>query len=452
MTLRLRVALLSAAAVALVEMAIVASLYAFMSERLYAQVEDDLRNTVGVLVPIVEATGDFPRPGQDPERAPNIRRLIAADGRILSTRSPVLLPVSDAARRAASGDRRSSLETLRVNYSVSAFEDFYVLTVAAGPDRAVQVARSLAPLQDVLRQLLLAAVAVGAAGIVAALVAGGAVATGALAPLRRLSRAAERITRTGDLTQRVGARGRDELATFAASFDAMLERLEAMVEEVERARRIQRQLVADASHELRAPLATLRANVELLSLGTEAAVGDRRELLADTLAGIEDLTTVVGQLIDLAREDQRVHERAPVRLDQVVLEELDRIQRRYPKVEFVARLDRTTVLGDHEALTRAVANLLDNAGKWSPPGAAVRVDLHEGVLEVSDQGPGIDEADLPHVFERFYRGSRATGVPGSGLGLAIVAQVMGSQGGQISAEPGTAGGTVFRATFPSLIS
>lgn len=452
MTLRLRVGLLSAAAVALVEMAIVASLYAFMSERLYAQVEDDLRNTAAVLVPIVEATGDFPRPGQDPERAPNIRRLIAADGRILSTRSPVLLPVSDAARRAASGDRRSSLETLRVNYSISAFEDFYVLTVAAGPDRAVQVARSLAPLQDVLRQLLLAAVAVGAAGIVAALVAGGAVASGALAPLRRLSRAAERITRTGDLTQRVGARGRDELATFAASFDAMLDRLEAMVEEVERARRIQRQLVADASHELRAPLATLRANVELLSLGTDAPVGDRRELLADTLAGIEDLTTVVGQLIDLAREDQRVHERASVRLDQVVLEELDRIQRRYPKVEFAARLDRTTVLGDHEALTRAVANLLDNAGKWSPPGAAVRVDLHEGVLEVSDQGPGIDQADLPHVFERFYRGSRATGVPGSGLGLAIVAQVMGSQGGQISAEPGTAGGTVFRATFPSLIS
>jgi len=270
--------------------------------------------------------------------------------------------------------------------------------------------------------------------------------------LRRLSRAAERITQTGDLRQRVGVRGRDELASFARSFDAMLDRLEAMVQEVERARWIQRQLVADASHELRAPLATLRANVELLSLGTEAAVGDRRELLADTLAGIEDLTTVVGQLIDLAREDQRVHERAPVRLDQGVLEELDRIQRRYPKVAFVARLDRTTVLGDHEALTRAVANLLDNAGKWSPPGAAVRVDLHEGVLEVSDQGPGIDEADLPHIFERFYRGSRATGVPGSGLGLAIVAQVMGSHGGLISAEPGAAGGTVFRATFPSLIS
>lgn len=447
MSLRLRVALLTAAAFALVEIAIVASLYAFMSERLYAQVADDVRNTAAVLVPIVEATGDFPRPGQDPERAPNIRRLIAGDGRILSTRSPVALPVTEAARRAASGDGRSSLETLRVNYSISAFEDFYVLTVPAGPDRAVQVARSLAPLQDVLRQLLLAAVGVGAAGIVAALLAGGAVATGALAPLRRLSRAAERITRTGDLTQRVGARGRDELATFAKSFDAMLDRLEAMVEEVERARRTQRQLVADASHELRAPLATLRANVELLSLGPDAPVGDRPELLADTLAGIQDLTTTVAQLIDLAREDQRVHERAPVPLNEIVVDELERIQRRYPKVEFVVRADPTTVLGDHQALTHAVANLLDNAGKWSPPGGAVRVELHDGVLEVRDQGPGIDEADLPHVFERFYRGSRASGVPGSGLGLAIVAQVMASHGGQVSARSGADGGAVFRAAF-----
>ena len=449
MSLRLRVALWTALAVALVEVAIVVSMYAFASYRLYAQVEQDLHDRASTLGPVVSATGDLPgRPTtQDPGRPPFLPRLIAADGRILSTRSAFDLPVTGRARAVASGDQRSSLETLRFDT-----DDFYVLTVPVGQDRALQVAHSLAAEQEVLRQLLVAAVAFGAAGIVAALLAGGAVASGALVPLRRLSRAAERITQTGDLRQRVGVRGRDELASFARSFDAMLDRLEAMVQEVERARWIQRQLVADASHELRAPLATLRANVELLSLGTEAAVGDREELLADTLAGIEDLTTVVGQLIDLAREDQRVHERAPVRLDQGVLEELDRIQRRYPKVEFVARLDRTTVLGDHEALTRAVANLLDNAGKWSPPGAAVRVDLHEGVLEVSDQGPGIDEADLPHVFERFYRGSRATGVPGSGLGLAIVAQVMGSQGGQISAEPGAAGGTVFRATFPSLIS
>jgi two-component system sensor histidine kinase MprB len=220
-----------------------------------------------------------------------------------------------------------------------------------------------------------------------------------------------------------------------------------MVGELERARHAQRQLVADASHELRAPLATLRANVELLSLGPDAPVGDREQLLADARAGIEDLTTVVGQLIDLAREDQRVHLRVRLRLDALVRDEIERIQRRYPGVEFQADLEPTTVTGDAEALARAVANLVDNAGKWTPAGKAVHVDLRSGVLEVRDEGPGIDPADLPHVFERFYRGSRAAGVPGSGLGLAIVKQVMASHGGRVAARSGPKGGAVFTATF-----
>lgn len=443
MSLRLRIALLTAAAVAVVVIAIVASIYGFVSDRLHGQIEQDLRSTAAVVVPVVQGTGDLPvRPTQDPEQAPNVRRLIAADGRVLNARAPIDLPVTAQARDVASGRSGASLETLRV-----AGVGFRVLTLPAGPGRAVQVARSLATLEDVLQQILLAAIAFGAAGIVAGLLAGAGVATGALVPLRRLSQAAERITQTGDLTKRVDARGGDELARFADSFDAMLDRLQGMVAEVERARRAQRQLVADASHELRAPLATLRANVELLSLGSDAPVGDHQALLTDTLAGIADLTTLVSQLVDLAREDQRVHERAPVRLDAIVLEELERIQRRHPAVEFVTALEQTTVLGDAEALSRAVANLLDNAGKWSPPGGAVHVDLHGATLEVRDDGPGIDDADLPHVFERFYRSARATSLPGSGLGLAIVSQVMASHGGSVTARRSPHGGSVFTASF-----
>jgi len=344
-------------------------------------------------------------------------------------------------RAVAGGEIGSSLETV-------AFRDthFYVLTVPAGSDRALQIVHSLADVEEVLRQLLVAAVGFAAAGIVVAPLAGAAVATGALVPLRRSSEVAERVRRTGDLTQRVNARGRDELASFAQSFDAMLDELESMVAEVERARRMQRQLVADASHELRAPLAALRANVEVLSLGSDA-VADRDALLADTLAGIGDLTTLVGQLIDLAREDQRVHERAPVRLDQVVADEAERIGRRYPAVELVMTLEPTSVLGDIEALARAVANLLDNAAKWTPAGGTVHVGLRDGTLEVRDQGPGIDAADLPRIFERFYRGSRSGGVSGSGLGLAIVAQVLSSHGGTVSARSGDDGGAVFTARF-----
>lgn len=442
MSLRLRVALFTAIAVALVELAIVGSVYAFVSFRLYAEVEQDLRDIASVIVPVVAATGDLPiRPAQDLERPPFIPRLVDLEGRVVSARASLDMPVSDRARAVAAGDGGSTLETV-------AFRDtrFYVLTVPASAGRALQVVHSLTDVEEVLRQLLAAAVAFAAAGLVAAPLAGAAVATGALVPLRRSSEVAERVRRTGDLTQRVNARGHDELGSFARSFDAMLDELESMVAEVERARRMQRQLVADASHELRAPLAALRANVEVLSLGSDA-VADREALVADTLAGIGELTTLVGQLIDLAREDQRVHERAPVRLDQVVADEAERIGRRYPAVDLATNLEPTSVLGDVEALGRAVANLLDNAAKWTPPGGTVYVGLRGGTLEVRDEGPGIDAADLPRIFERFYRGSRSGGVPGSGLGLAIVAQVMSSHGGTVTARSGDGGGAVFTARF-----
>ena len=444
MSLRLRVALLTALAVVVVEVAIVASIYAFASYRLYAKVESDLRDRAATLRPVVAASGGLPPlpTTQDPGRPPFLPRVIAGDGRVLSSRSTVDLPVSGSARAVAAGDLSSWIEILRVGT-----DSYDVLTVGVGEGRALQVAHSLAAEEEVLGQVLLASIALAVVGLIAAPLAGAAVATAALAPLRRLSRVAQRVTQTGDPTERVGMSGGDELALFAKSFDAMLDRLNTSVKEVERAQRAQRQLVADASHELRAPLATLRANVALLGLGDEAPIGDREQLIVDTLAGIEDLTTLVGQLIDLAREDDRVHERAPVQLDQLVFEEIDRARQRYPKVEFQADLDPTVVSGDTQALGRAVANLVDNAGKWSPPGATVRVRLHDATLEVTDEGPGIDASDLPHIFERFYRGAQAREIPGSGLGLAIVAQVMRTHGGEVSAQPAEGGGTIFRARF-----
>ena len=398
MSLRLRVALLTALAVLLIEVAIVAALYAITSQRLYGQVEDELRATATSLVPVVATTGDLPRPGQDPQAVPHFRRAIAADGRAISARGTLDLPVTDAARRVARGEIPSAMETLRAGA-----DTFAIVTVRAGPERAVQAARSVAGVEDVLRQLLIAGVVLTVVGALAAVAAGAAVATGA--------------------------------------------RLERLVTELERARSAQRRFIADASHELRAPLATLRANVELLTLGAGGRVEDREQLQTDTRAAVDDLAGRVAQLIDLAREDERVHVRAPVRLDDVVRAEIDRAQRRYGGVEFRATMEPTTVMGDSEALARAVSNLLDNAGKWTPPGRGVDVTLRDGKLEVRDEGPGIDAADLPRLFERFYRGSRAAGVPGSGLGLAIVRQVMAAHGGDVTARSEPGGGAVFTATF-----
>lgn len=447
MSLRLRVALLTAVAVALVEIAIVASLYAYASSRLYAKVEDDLRRTAATLGPIVAATGDLPTLTSPQGRAQSVfaPRVIGADGRILTARIGLDLPVTAAARAVASGTTSSVLETLRLGE-----EDFSMLTVPATQGRALQVSHSLTAEEDVLGQLLGASITIAIIGLVVAPIAGAVVATGALVPLRRMSRVAERVTRTGDLTERVSVGGRDELAAFGRSFDAMLDRLEGMVKEVERAQRAQRQLVADASHELRAPLATLRANIELLSLGDAAPVGDRGQLLSDTVAGIEDLTTLVGQLIDLAREDERVHERAPVRLDHIVSEEIERIRHRYPKIEFRGEMEPTTIIGDAEALTRAVSNLVDNAGKWSPADAVVRVSLHDAVLEVRDEGPGIDALDLPHIFERFYRVEKAHAREsgGTGLGLAIVKAIAEAHGGTVQVRSQLGKGSVFAVTLP----
>lgn len=398
MSLRLRVALLTAVAVLLIEIAVVASVYAFVSQRLYAQVEDELRNTAAALVPIVTSTGDLPRPGQDPQAVPHFRRAIAADGRTISVRGTFDLPVTDTARRIARGEAASSLETVRVGS-----DGFAILTVPAGGGRAVQAARSVATIEELLRQLAVAGAVLSIVGALAAVAAGAAVATGA--------------------------------------------RLERLVSELERARAAQRQFIADASHELRKPLAALKVNVDLLALGAREHVPDRDQLAADTRAGVDDLTALVAQLIDLAREDERILTPAAVRLDDVTREAIDRVQRRYPSVDFRLDAGPTTIVGDAEALGRAIDNLLDNAGKWTPPGRAVDVRVRGGVLEVRDQGPGIDGADRPRIFERFYRGARATGIPGSGLGLAIVARVVAAHGGDISVAPAEGGGTVFRARF-----
>jgi two-component system sensor histidine kinase MprB len=447
MTFRRRLALLSASAIAITVVGSAIAVYAIVREQLHDDVVEQLQAraaiheardyaNIGQLSPLGEGGPDIPEP-------PTLPRLIAADGRVLAARYPRLAyPVSTAAVAVAKGERASSVEEL-------AFGDdrLKVLTVGAGRGRALQLAQSLESTDATLHRLLLVLLGVSAAALLIAPLVGLAVAGGALRPVRRLTRAADDIARTGDLEPRIDVRGRDELASLAASFNAMLDRLAGMVETVERARRAQRQLVADASHELRTPLASLRANVELLALGAGEAA-DRDALLRDVVQQLDGLTMLVTQLVDLAREDLREPEREPVALHDVVGEEIARLRQNYPHVDVTAELEPTTVVGSRASLARAVRNLLDNAAKWGPDDGLVTVGLHGGVLEVRDAGPGIDAADLPHVFERFYRGTGARERPGSGLGLAIVAQVVESHGGHVRAERAPGGGSVLTATLP----
>jgi two-component system sensor histidine kinase MprB len=206
----------------------------------------------------------------------------------------------------------------------------------------------------------------------------------------------------------------------------------------------QRQLVADASHELRTPIATLRANVELLADPGKLDADERAELVTDVRDELESMTALVGELVELARGEEPDIAPSEFRLDEVVQTAVNRVARRAPKLSFATRLEPSVISGVPERIERAVSNLLDNARKWSPEGETVDVAVSDGVVEIRDRGPGIAEEDLPLVFNRFYRSATARGMPGAGLGLAIVKQIADAHGGSVTAERAPGGGSVLR--------
>jgi two-component system sensor histidine kinase MprB len=312
-----------------------------------------------------------------------------------------------------------------------------VFTFPYGNGVAVQVARPLTEVDHSLSRIRLYLLLIAALGIAVAAALGLAVSRAALAPVRRLTSATERVTETGDLSERIPAGGHDELSRLAGSFNTMLGALEEST-------RAQRQLVADASHELRTPLTSLRTNIEVLARESELPAGERERLLTDVVEQLGEMTTLIAELIELARGEQHQHEPEDVRLDLVAADAIERTRRNRPGVTFRADLRESLVHGVPSTIERAVANLLDNAAKWSPPGGEVEVVVRDGQVSVRDHGPGIAEEDLPYVFDRFYRASSARGMSGSGLGLAIVRQVAEAHGGEVVAERAEGGGTVMR--------
>ena len=217
-----------------------------------------------------------------------------------------------------------------------------------------------------------------------------------------------------------------------------------MLGALEESSRAQRQLVADASHELRTPLTSLRTNIEVLATERTLPPGDREKLLGDVVEQLGEMTSLIAELIELARAEQTHEEPEDVRLDLLTESAVERAQRNTPSIVFKPELGESLVHGVPSTIERAVANLLDNAAKWSQPGGEVEVGVHDGEVTVRDHGAGIAEEDLPYVFDRFYRASSARGLPGSGLGLAIVKQVAEAHGGTVTAEPAAGGGTLMR--------
>ncbi|MCW2862914.1 MAG: hypothetical protein JWP48_4622 [Actinoallomurus sp.] len=322
-----------------------------------------------------------------------------------------------------------------------------MVTIHATDGSVIVLARSLTNVDRAVLRVEMGTVIFGLCAVGLAASAGFAVAGAGLRPIRRLTRAAALIARTQDLdTTPIEATGGREISELAQSFNAMLTALN-------RSRERQRQLVSDAGHELRTPLTSLRANVDLLIQtrkhpGQALPRGSYDQLLADVKAQLIELTTLVGDLVELAREDETPRLHTPVWLEDVVRRAVERVRRRVPAVAFSVHLTPWVLMGSETELSRAVTNLLDNAAKFSPPGGTVWVVLHGGELLVSDEGPGIAPEDLPHVFERFYRSRAARAVNGSGLGLAIVRKAAERHGGQVQAGNRPEGGALLRLRLP----
>jgi two-component system sensor histidine kinase MprB len=381
----------------------------------------------------------------NPDQVRGYQQVIAASGKVLLRSAPgVSIPVSAATRALASGAGKPF-------YSDAHVEGIHLRVFAEsfGSGRAVQLALPLTEVDSLLSRLRLILVLLDIGGVALAALLGRLVAGAAVQPLKRLTEATEHVAVTRDLSRRIEPVGEDEIGRLAGSFNEMLDALERSVSALDASVHAQRQLVADASHELRTPVTSLRTNIEILQQqGADMNAEEQRGLLSDVVEQIEELTLVINDLIDLARGEEPREDNEELRLDQLVEEVLQRTHRHAPDTPLTVELEPTIVNGVPARLERAVGNLLDNAVKYSPPREPVEIALRGTELTVRDHGPGISAEDLPYVFDRFYRGAEARGRPGSGLGLAIVRQVALQQGGNVTAEPAPGGGTLMRLRLP----
>jgi two-component system sensor histidine kinase MprB len=375
-------------------------------------------------------------------------QVITAQGTVLVpgfTNSPIQPTAAQSA--VAAGGRGSNIST--VTYSGRPYR---VITVGGyntaalpGVSLAIQIARPMTDITHTLTDLRFILWLVTLVGIAMAVGLGYVIGRTTLRPVARLTSAAEHVAATQDLDATIEEEGDDELARLARAFNSMLVALAA-------SRHQQAQLISDAGHELRTPLTSLRTNIEVLMRVRDLPAADRDELVADVHAQLGELTTLIGDVVDLAREDEKqAADPIEVRLDVIVGRAVERARRRAPTLNIETYLTPGSVRAQPALLERAVLNLLDNAAKWSPPGGTVTVWLQRGEvwsLDVRDHGPGIAPEDISHIFDRFYRAPSARSMPGSGLGLAIVRQVVTNHGGTVAALSPPDGGTVIHIELP----
>ena len=392
---------------------------------------DELRDRIALSIDASTRTIVAVRPDLNLFAAPNhaVIRVLDEDGTILAqtTGAPNIgFPLPPRGSKVA-GFRVESREVALHPRGAPQF-DF---------DVTIQYARRVSDLESTIgrvRLFLLLGV-LGGTGL--ALVAGLLLARRAMTPITGLTATARDIARTRDPSQTMPKpAAEDEVAELAGTLQDMLVALEAAREETEGALARQREFVADASHELRTPLTSILANLELLA---EVLDGERGEAARSALRSSRRMRRLVGDLLLLARADaNRTVAHVPTDVGQVLVDVAAELGPVAQGHELTVDARPAVVDGSRDELHRMVLNLMENAVRHTPAGTHVRavVDRRGGhvLVSVQDDGPGIAEEDVPHVFERFYRATSARSMPGSGLGLAIVHQVAESHGGTVALE------------------
>ncbi|MGK4582415.1 sensor histidine kinase [Kitasatospora sp. HPMI-4] len=462
-SLRSRLAMLTAAAVAVTIALSALACWFLVSDRLYGQVRDSLKEVAQVRLPAQQSLSSCfkdPRQALAYTQAATDRldgghyRPKGWDTELLTVDGRVCFPFgSDKIIQTDPSDLKHINVPGQSTYREGSFQDdgkpaMVRQSTVIAPDGQPLVVLVAAPteyVQQTLRGLGLVLIGVAGLGVIGAGLTGTLVARQALKPVDQLTDVVEHIARTEEVGTTIPVQGNDEIARLATSFNSMST---ALLNSRER----QTRLIADAGHELRTPLTSLRTNVDLLirsdDTGRPLPPATRSKLLGNMKAQMQELTLLIGDLLQLSRPDSPKpgQNLTVVALHDIATRAVDRAKLRGPSLTFAVAIEPWYVRGDSPALERAVINLLDNAVKYSPPGGTIDIALRSGMLTVRDHGPGIPPDELPYVFDRFWRSPSSRQLPGSGLGLSIVAQTIRDSGGEVALGPALDGGPGALAT------
>lgn len=361
----------------------------------------------------------------------NLDRFGAVDAR-----AGYALPVTATDRRiAATGGEATRTQQL------DSEPRLMIVTVGARGG-AVMFARDLTETDATVSTLRTLVFLICGVGVVVAALVGLVVTRRAMRPVERLTDdVARRAETPDDLSPIDGETRRDEVGRLTDGYNRLLASLAASRDQ-------QQALVADTSHELRTPITSLRTSIELLHRAPDLPADTRAELLANAVAELEELTHLVDEIVLLASGTGSEGPFEPCDLGAIVTAAVERTRRRATG-PITLEVSPCVVEGRASALERAVTNLLDNARKWSPDGAAIDVTVAAGRVTVRDRGPGVPAEDRERMFDRFARGRDAEQVPGSGLGLAIVRAVAADHGGRARLEEAPGGGTLAVLELPT---